>query len=124
MVLIQEGSSVKKLAILSVALLLAVFILLPTSSSGKYNSSKPVAGEGSPLADGWLLPPLPSGAYGNTLVADGQPIPPFPPAAYLGMLVADGQPKPPFPPAAYLGILVADGQPKPPFPPAATLIAV
>ena len=44
----------KKFAILFAVLLLAVFILLPASTNGKYNVSKP-------------------------LVADGGPIPPFPP---------------------------------------------
>jgi hypothetical protein len=75
MVLNQEGSSMKKLVILFAVLSLAVFILLPANSNGKYNVSKPFVADGSPLP--W--PPFPPGA--GTLVADGSPLPwpPFPP---------------------------------------------
>jgi hypothetical protein len=71
----QEGSSMKKLVILSAVLSLAAFILLPGSTNGKYNVSKPLVADGSPLP--W--PPFPPG--GGTLVADGSPLPwpPFPP---------------------------------------------
>lgn len=66
----------KKLVILSVLLLLAVFILLPAIAIGKYNVSKPVT------ADGWPLPPPPPGpSSANTLVADGWPLPPPPPSS-------------------------------------------
>jgi hypothetical protein len=60
MVLNQEGSSMKKFAILSAVLFLAVFILLPASDNGKYNVSKP-------------------------LVADGYPLPPFPPSSNVAV---------------------------------------
>src|SRR5258707_6646609 len=73
MVSSQEGSSMKKLAILSLVLLLAVFILLPAASHGKYNVSKPAVADGSPLP--WPIPP----GGGSTLIADGYPLPPFPP---------------------------------------------
>ncbi|HKW31784.1 MAG TPA: hypothetical protein VJN92_02185 [Candidatus Acidoferrum sp.] len=53
----------KKLVTLSAALLLAVFILLPGSLNGKYNVSKPLVADGSPLP--W--PPNPPGG-GATLV--------------------------------------------------------
>jgi len=53
----------KKLVILSAVLSLAVFILLPGSSNGKYNVSKPLVADGSPL----LWPPFPPGG-GKTLV--------------------------------------------------------
>ena len=55
MVLIQEGSSMKKFAALFVLLLPAAFILLPSTSSGKYNVSKPVVADGSPIP--WPIPP-------------------------------------------------------------------
>jgi hypothetical protein len=54
MVFNQEGSSMKKLAILSMVLL-AAFILLPESSNGKYNVSKSVVADGTPLP--WPIPP-------------------------------------------------------------------
>lgn len=62
----------KKFAILSAVLLLAAIILLPGSSSGKYNVSKPTVADGTPIPP---FPPKPS----VILVADGTPIPPFPP---------------------------------------------
>ena len=64
----------KKLAVLSSVFLLAAFILLPTAVNGKYNVSKPLVTDGSPLP--W--PPFPPG--GGTLMADGSPLPwpPFP----------------------------------------------
>ena len=107
MVQLQEGSSVKKLAILSVLFLAAIAILLPTSSGGKYDVSKPVLTEQSPLlADGGPMPPFPPNPPSlmgtiETLVADGGPMPPFPPnppVAASTTLVADGGPVPPFPP--------------------------
>ncbi len=66
----------KKLATLSVVLLLAALILLPEAGNGKYNVSKPVVADGSPLP--W--PPFPPSG-GSTLIADGSPLPwpPFPP---------------------------------------------
>jgi hypothetical protein len=86
----------KKFVILSAVLSLAVFILLPGSSNGKYNVSKPLVADGSPLP--W--PPFPPG--GGTLVADGSPLPwpPFPSGS--GTLIADGSPLPwpPFPPGS------------------------
>ena len=71
----------KKLTILSTVLFVAVFILLPQSSTGKYNVSNPL------IADGWPLPPpvppYPPGSGATTLVADGwplpPPVPPYPP---------------------------------------------
>jgi hypothetical protein len=82
----------KKFAILSLVLLLAAFILLPTVSNGKYNVSKPLVADGSPLP--W--PPFPPG---GTLVADGTPLPwPIPPSGRT--LIADGTPLPwPIPPS-------------------------
>ncbi len=71
----------KKLAILSFVLLLAVFILLPAASHGKYNVSKPAVADGSPLP--W--PPTPGG--GSTLVADGSPLP-WPPTPGGGSTLA------------------------------------
>ena len=86
----------KKFVFVSAVLFLAAIILLPTISNGKYNVSKPLVTDGSPLP--W--PPFPPG--GGTLVADGSPLPwpPFPPGG--GALVADGSPlpRPPFPPHA------------------------
>ena len=113
----------KKSVILIAVLFLAAFIVLPASSNGKYNVSKPL------VADGWPLSPGP-GAY--TLVADGGPMPPpFPPnpptLSFINSdsLVADGGPMPPpFPPnppnLSFTNShpLVADGGPMPPpFPP-------
>ena len=91
MVFSQEGSSVKKLVILFAVLFLAAFILLPGSTNGKYNVSKPL------VADGWPLPPpVPPGSGSDTLVADGWPLPPpVPPGPGANMLVADGWPLPP-----------------------------
>jgi len=96
----------KKLAILYAVFFLAAFILLPTASNGKYNVSKPLIADGSPLP--W--PPIPPG--GGALVADGSPLP-WPPNPPGGALVADGSPLPwpPNPPGG--GILVADGSPLP-----------
>jgi len=81
----------KKFATLSAVLFLAAIILLPGSGSGKYNVSKPLIADGSPLP--WPIPPS-----GGTLVADGSPLPwPIPPSG--GTLVADGSPLPwPIPP--------------------------
>ena len=78
----------KKPAILFAVLFLTAFILLPATSIGKYNVSKPPVADGSPLP--W--PPNPPG--GGTLVADGSPLPwpPNPPGG--GILVADGSPLP------------------------------
>jgi hypothetical protein len=45
----------KKFAVLSLVLFLAAFILLPEPSIGKYNVSKPIVADGSPLP--W--PPIP-----------------------------------------------------------------
>ena len=73
MVLAQEGSSMKKFAVLFAVLFLAAFILLPGPGDGKYNVSKPV------IADGRPLPPLPPHSTTNTLMADGWPLPPLPP---------------------------------------------
>lgn len=82
----------KKFAILSAVLFLAVFILLPPSGGGKYNVSKPLVVDGWPLP---LPPPPPgSGSYSlsspETLVADGWPLPlpPPPPGSYLNNLSA------------------------------------
>ena len=70
----QEGSSMKKIAVLSAVFLLAVLILLPAATDGKYNVSKPVVADGTPLP--WPIPPS-----GGTLVADGTPLPwPIPPS--------------------------------------------
>jgi len=91
----------KKLVILSAVFLLAAFILLPATGNGKYDVSKPVVADGSPLP--W--PPFPPG--GGTLVADGWPLPlPPPPGSYSAAssetLVADGWPLPlPPPPGSY-----------------------
>ena len=57
MVLVQEGSSMKKLVILSAVLSLAVSILLPGAGNGESNVSKPLVADGSPLP--W--PPFPPG---------------------------------------------------------------
>lgn len=78
MVLSQEGSSMKKLVILSAMLFLAVFILLPGSGYGKYNVSKPFVADGGPMPP--PFPPNPSLINSELLVADGGPMPPpFPP---------------------------------------------
>lgn len=61
----------KKLVIFSILLLLAVFILLPALSNGKYNVSKPAVADGYPLP-----PPIPPGPGNATLVVDGYPLPP------------------------------------------------
>lgn len=108
MVLHQEGSSMKKFAILSAVLFVAVFILLPGSGHGKYNVSKPLVVDGGPI------PPLPPNPPA-TLVADGGPIPPLLPNPHV-TLVADGGPIPPLPPNPHV-TLVADGGPIPPLPP-------
>ena len=70
----------KRFAILFAVLFLAVFILLPGNSNGKYNVSKPV------VADGWPLPlPPPPHQNIDTLVADGWPLPlPPPPSGSYG----------------------------------------
>lgn len=83
-VLIQEGSPMKKLAILSAFLFLAAFILLPGIGTGKYNVSKPG------IADGWPLPPpTPPSTTTNTLMADGWPLPPpIPPSAGAELSIA------------------------------------
>jgi hypothetical protein len=73
----------KKLVILSVLLLLAVFILLPTISNGKFNVSKPAIADGYPLP-----PPIPPGPGNATLVADGYPLPPPIPPSPASMLAA------------------------------------
>src|SRR5689334_2872384 len=114
MVLNQEGPSMKKFAILFAVLFLAAFILLPASTNGKYNVSKPLVADGSPLP--W--PPIPPA--GGSLVVDGWPLlPPFPPSPGTNTLIADGSPLPwpPIPPGG--GTLVADGSPLPwpPVPP-------
>lgn len=63
----------KKFAILFAVLFLAGSILLPTSRNGKYNLSKPVVADGSPLP--WPIPPKTP-----VLIADGSPLPwPIPP---------------------------------------------
>lgn len=80
----------KKFAILFVVLFLAAFILLPGTGNGKYNVSKPLVADGTPIPPFPPNPPV-------TLVADGTPIPPFPPNPSV-TLVADGTPIPPFPP--------------------------
>ena len=61
----------KKLVVLFAVLFLAACILLPGSGHGKYNVSKPVVADGTPLP-----PPIPPGPGANTLVADGTPLPP------------------------------------------------
>lgn len=114
----------KKPAILFAVLFLAAFIVLPAISIGKYNVSKPLVADGSPLP--W--PPVPPG--GGALVADGWPLPPLPPgsisnsASSSETLVADGSPLPwpPNPPGG--GTLVADGSPLPwpPNPPGGTTL--
>jgi len=64
----------KKSLVLSAVLFLAAIILPPASSLGKYNPSKPIVADGSPLP--WPIPP-----GGGTLVADGSPLPwPIPPS--------------------------------------------
>jgi hypothetical protein len=68
----EEGSPVKKLAILSVGLVAVVLILLPACSKGKYAVSKPAPDNSI------LLWPVPS-ASAEALMADGGPMPPFPP---------------------------------------------
>jgi hypothetical protein len=73
----------KKLVILSVLLLLAVFILLPAISNGKFNVSKPAIADGYPLP-----PPIPPGPGNATLVADGYPLPPPIPPSPASMLAA------------------------------------
>ncbi len=82
----------KKFATLSVVLLLAALILLPKAGNGKYNVSKPVVADGSPLP--WPIPPKPP-----VLIADGSPLPwPIPPKPPV--LIADGSPLPwPIPPS-------------------------
>jgi hypothetical protein len=73
----------KKLVILSVLLLLAVFILLPAISNGKFHVSKPAIADGYPLP-----PPIPPGPGNATLVADGYPLPPPIPPSPASMLAA------------------------------------
>jgi hypothetical protein len=83
----------KKFATLSVLLLLATLILLPGTSNGKYNVSKPA------VADGYPYPPIPPNPgltnTADTLAADGYPYPPIPPNPGLtntaDTLVADAQ---------------------------------
>src|SRR5689334_21173726 len=84
----------KKLVFLFAVLSLAVFILLPNLTDGKYNVSKPV------VADGWPLPPpVPPSPSANTLIADGWPLPPpVPPSTNTDTLIADGWPLPLPPP--------------------------
>jgi hypothetical protein len=65
MVVFQEGSSVKRLTILSLFLFALALILLPSTGGGKYDVSKPV------VADGWPLPPPIPPAPTETLMADG-----------------------------------------------------
>jgi hypothetical protein len=93
----------KKLVILSVLLLLAVFILLPAVSNGKFNVSKPAIADGYPLP-----PPIPPGPGNATLVADGYPLPPpIPPGPGNATLVADGYPLPPPIPPSPASMLAA-----------------
>jgi len=85
----------KKLVILSAVLVLAAFILLPGSTNGKYNVSKPALADGSPLP--WLIP----FSGDSSVVADGWPLPlppPPPSTPGAGTLVADGWPLPLPPP--------------------------
>lgn len=81
----------KLVALFSTALFLVAVILLPTTSIGKCDVSKPLT------ADGWPLPPLPPGP-GGALIADGWPLPPLPPGGGTATLTADGWPLPPLPP--------------------------
>jgi len=72
----------KKLVIISAVLLFAALILLPGTSNGKYNVSKP-ASASTLVADGWPLPlppSSPSTSSASTLVADGWPLPLPPPS--------------------------------------------
>src|SRR5689334_21374930 len=113
MVLVQEGSSMRKFVILFAVLFLAAFILLPSTSNGKYKVSKPLVADGWPLP----LPPPLSSSRVNTLVADGWPLPLPPPPTGSGFyaasssetLVADGWPLPlpPPPSGSYLNDLLA-----------------
>ena len=62
----------KKLSVLCALFLLAGLIVLPASTSGKYDVSKPAVADGSPLP--WPPPPP-----NPVLVADGSPLPWPPP---------------------------------------------
>src|SRR5437588_10489035 len=79
MVLIQEGSSMKKLVILCLVLFLAALILLPGNGNGKYNLSK----------------------LSKPTIADGYPVPPFPPTRKRPSLLMATQ-CPPFRPSISL----------------------
>lgn len=69
----------KFVTLFSFALFLVALILLPISSTGKFDLSKPLTVDGGPMP----LPPPPPSASANLLVADGgpMPLPPPPPSA-------------------------------------------
>lgn len=98
----------KKFVILSAILFVAVFILLPAITNGKYNVSKPLVVDGGPMP-----PPFPPSSIAmattDTLVADRNALLPLPPnPSYQNELVADGGPMPPpFPPKPPLNLMIA-----------------
>jgi hypothetical protein len=103
----------KFVTLFSFALFLVALILLPISSTGKFDVSKPLTVDGSPLP--WPIPPS------SAVMADGYPLPPpIPPRpGKLGStatsFVADGYPlPPPIPHAGSVATLIADGYPLPP----------
>lgn len=51
----------------------------------------------STIADGWPMPPKPTGPGTGVLTADGWPMPPKPTSPGTSGLVADGWPMPPKP---------------------------
>ena len=106
----------KRLAVYAVLFSLALFILLPSCSPGKFTVSNSSWADGNPLP--WPKPPS-----NAVLTADGNPLPwPKPPSD--AVLSADGNPLPwPKPPSD--AVLSADGNPLPwPKPPSTYAVSV
>jgi hypothetical protein len=92
---VRRAHPLKKTAIVSVVLALAVLMVLPAISGVNHPVNNLNRIQPRLQADGWPLPPGPTGSA-STLVADGWPLPPGPTGS-TASLVADGWTLPPGP---------------------------
>jgi len=92
---VRRALPLKKTAIVLAVFAFAVLMVLPAIPGVNHPVNNQIRIQPTLQADGWPLPPGPTGSA-SALVADGWPLPPGPTGS-ASSLVADGWPLPPGP---------------------------